>query len=230
MELRILVLAALMAVVVYLFWRRNRRRKAAIVQACATRGWTYVPRDDRLIERWAGSPFQQGFGRRTSGVVQGVDAKRPFTTFTYHYKTEQADGEGQRTTANHTYCVLAVETGARMPELDVKPENVLTRAFGRLTNSDIQLESDTFNRAFSVSCSDRRFASDVLHPRLMEALLAVEEQVPWRLQGSDLLVVANTSNSIEQIDRALATAHLVLDSIPAFLWQDLTGEPVPPTG
>ncbi|MEZ5191462.1 MAG: DUF3137 domain-containing protein [Nocardioides sp.] len=41
--------------------------------------------------------------------------------------------------------------------------------------TDIELESEDFNRAFTVTCSDRKFASDVLHPRMMEFLLAHTE-------------------------------------------------------
>ena len=48
---------------------------------------------------------------------------------------------------------------------------MIGRLIGRLTNRDIELESEDFNRAFTVSCPDRKFASDVLHPRMMEFLL-----------------------------------------------------------
>ena len=45
------------------------------------------------------------------------------------------------------------------------PEGCWTGSSGGLAGNDIELESDDFNRAFSVSCPDRKFASDVLHPR-----------------------------------------------------------------
>ena len=59
-----------------------------------------------------------------------------------------------------------------MPPLSVDPENFLDRFVGRLSGNDIDMESEEFNRAFTVSCPDRKFASDVLHPQLMEFLLA----------------------------------------------------------
>ena len=62
--------------------------------------------------------------------------------------------------------------GISLPPLSVDPENFLERFVGRLTGNDIDLESEEFNRAFTVGCPDRKFASDVLHPQMMEFLLA----------------------------------------------------------
>ena len=71
--------------------------------------------------------------------------------------------------------------GISLPPLSVDPENFLDRFVGRLTDNDIDLESEDFNRAFTVSCPDRKFASDVLHPQMMEFLLE-HRQVGWRFE------------------------------------------------
>ena len=47
-----------------------------------------------------------------------------------------------------------------------------SRMFGKLFNADMQLESEEFDRAFTVTSDDRKLASAILHPRTMEGLRA----------------------------------------------------------
>ena len=91
-------------------------------------------------------------------------------SFDYEYKTQTTNGK-QTTTQVHRFSVLGLSMGILMPQLSVDPENFLERFVGRLTGNDIDLESEEFNRAFTVGCPDRKFASDVLHPQMMEFLL-----------------------------------------------------------
>ena len=46
--------------------------------------------------------------------------------------------------------------------------------------SDVQLESEDFNRRFRVKSHDPAFASAVLNPRVMESLMTMPE-VDWRI-------------------------------------------------
>ena len=118
---------------------------------------------------------------------------------------------------------MAVNTGAVMPALEVTPEGLVQRFFGRLTNSDIELESEDFNRAFTVTCPNRRFASDVLHPRMMELLLQWPE-LAWRFDADSLLAIRPGKHDITEIEAKLAALDAILDNIPDFVWREVRGQ------
>ena len=137
----------------------------------AGRGWRFEAEQPLLVDRFTGPPFGLGFGRRAYNVLYGSHDGRDLVSFDYEYKTQTTNGK-QTTTQVHRFSVLGLSMGIHMPPLSVDPENFLERFVGRLTGNDIDLESEEFNRAFTVSCPDRKFASDVLHPQMMEYLLA----------------------------------------------------------
>ena len=109
-------------------------------------------------------------------MVTGTQDGRPFVAFDYVYYTTEtstdAQGHSSSREVSHTYGVVALTVGVAFPPLEVAPEGFVSRIVGRLTDHDIDLESEDFNRAFTVSCPDRKFASDILHPRMMEFLLS----------------------------------------------------------
>src|SRR5665809_126291 len=125
-----------------------QKRRAGIAALAAQRGWTYAERDDRWCDAFQDSPFGTGHNRKATNVLTGQFDGRPFVSFDYVYYTTETstDSEGRTTT----------------------PEGMFGSLVGRLTNTDIELESEDFNRALTVNCPDRKFASDVLHPRMME--------------------------------------------------------------
>ena len=110
-----------------------------------------------------------------------------------------------------------------MPALRVDPENFMDRFVGRLTGQDIDLESEEFNRAFTVSSPDRKFASDVLHPRMMEYLLQ-HRQLGWRFEQDSMLVIALGRRSVAQIDATLAVMDGITDRVPEFVWLRVKGQ------
>src|SRR5665809_28454 len=152
-----------------------QKRRAGIAALAAQRGWTYAERDDRWCDAFQDSPFGTGHNRKATNVLTGQFDGRPFVSFDYVYYTTETstDSEGRTTTreVSHPYGVAGLDMGAAFPALEVTPEGMFGRLVGRLTNTDIELESEDFNRAFTVNCPDRKFASDVLHPRMMELLL-----------------------------------------------------------
>ena len=199
-----------------------RKRRQALLDLSAARGWTFAEEEPLLVDRFSGPPFGEGFGRRATNVVYGSHDGRDFVAFDYEYKTQTGSGKNQ-TTSTHRFSVLALSTRAVLPPLSVDPENVLERLVGRLTDTDIDLESETFNRTFTVSCPDRKFASDVLHPQMMEYLLEYP-RLGWRFERDSLIVVATGQRSLEAIDSTLAFMDGITDRIPEFVWHQARGD------
>ena len=155
-------------------------------------------------------------------MIFGKRDGRDLVSFDYEYKTQTTNGK-QTTTQVHRFSVLGLSMGIFMPPLSVDPENFLERFVGRLTGNDIDLESEEFNRAFTVSCPDRKFASDVLHPQMMEFLLA-HPQLGWRFEQDSMLVIARGRRTPAQIDATLAVMDGITDRVPEFVWLRLKGQ------
>ncbi len=209
----------LVVVVGVLSWRAQAKRREALSTFARSRGWAFDPRTSDLPPGWSGTPFEEGRAKRIAGVVTGVLDGLPVEAFDYTYVTESRhDGRSESTT--HHVAVCALTLPAYLPRLSITPENALTRmghAIG--LGSDIELESDDFNRAFTVRSPDPRFASDVLNARFMERLLAAEP-VPWRIDGNR--AITWWGRPLDPL-RLLARADVlrgVVEAVPGFVWRD----------
>jgi hypothetical protein len=218
--------AAFVVLVAVLGYRSAKKRREAFAALATSRGWTYTERDDSWNDVFTGSPFDQGHNRQSSNILRGQYDKRGFVAFDFVYHTTETstDSKGHTThrEQSHNYGVVALEVGASFPALQVSPEGMFTRMIGRLTNRDIELESEDFNRAFTVTCPDRKFASDVLHPRMMEFLMAHQDS-SFRFDRSWILSVESGRADIEQVEPRLALIDTVADNVPDFVWREVKG-------
>jgi hypothetical protein len=221
----VLIFAAFLALavvaVVFSYLAAKKRREAMAAYAAA-RGWRYEVEQPLLVDRFTGPPFGLGFGRRAYNVLYGTHDGRDLVSFDYEYKTRTSNGK-QTTTQVHRFSVLGLSMGVYMPPLTVDPESFLDRFVGRITGNDIDLESEEFNRAFTVSCPDRKFAFDVLHPQLMEFLLQ-HRQVGWRFEQDSMLMVARGQRTPAQIEATIAVMDGITDLVPEFVWLRLKGQ------
>lgn len=216
--------------IAYAGYLAAKKRREALAGLAAARGWTYAERDDQYVDRFSGAPFGLGHRRRAENVLTGNHDGRSFVAFDYCYYTTETstDAQGHTRTREqaHPYSVIALNLGAAVPELSVTPEGFFGRMVGRLTNSDIELESEVFNRAFTVHCADRKFATDVLHPRMMEYLLK-DPDLGWSLRDQSLLLVHAGRHAVPEIDAKLLVGDGILDQVPGFVREQF-GLPNPP--
>ena len=217
----------------YLSYRSAKKRWETLSALAAQRGWTYADQDDRWIDRFTGEPFGQGHDRQALNVLSGRYDGRVFVAFDYRYSTTESTTDAQENRQSHTevhpFSVVGIDSGVALPDLAVTPENFLGRFVGRLTGFDIDLESEAFNRAFTVHADDRKFATDVLHPRMMEYLLQVPDR-GWTLRGGWLLAVRPGQHSVAEMDTRLSDLDGILDRIPDFVWKQagLPPQTLPP--
>jgi len=214
-------LAVAVLAVVFSYLAAKKRREELATYA-ASRGWRYEVEQPLLVDRFTGPPFGLGFGRRAYNALYGSHDGRDLVSFDYEYKTQTSDGK-HTTTHVHVFSVLGLSMGVLMPPLSVDPENFLDRFVGRLVGNDIDLESEDFNRAFTVSCTDRKFASDVLHPQMMEYLLQ-HRDFGWRFEQDSMLVIAQGKRTPAQIDATIEVMDGITDRIPEFVWLRLKGQ------
>jgi len=219
----------LVGLVAYLGWRAEQARIAELRAYAAERGWRYTDRDDSWHRTFRGSPFDSGHDRRSTKVLTGPHDGRQAAVFDFVYHTTEhstdANGHHSSREKSHDFNVVALSLGAATPGLSVSPEGVFGRLLGRMFNTDIELESEEFNRAFTVNADDRRFAFDVLHPRMMELLLQ-HPDTAWRIDQGWLLTVERGDYDLPGVEQRLAFADRLLDELPDFVRQQY-GIPAP---
>jgi hypothetical protein len=208
----------------YASWKKEQARRQQLFQWATTNGYTYAVEDDSWCARWSATPFGEGDHRRardviTGSVPAGATGTRQFAAFDYSFQTHSTDGQGHTTTTTHNYTVASLSLPAYLPTLQVTPENVMTRLGNALGLDDIELESEDFNRRFRVHARDAKFASDVLSPRTMEALLA-GPMLSWRIDGTDIVCWHDGKLVPATIGTLTSTLGTVVDGIPSFVWKD----------
>ncbi len=203
-----------------------KKRREGMAALAAQRGWTYAERDDRWCDTFQDAPFGLGHDRRATNVLTGQFDGRPFVSFDYVYYTTETStdskGHTTRREVSHPYGISGLDMGTAFPALEVTPEGMFGRLIGRLTNSDIELESEDFNRAFTVNCPDRKFASDILHPRMMELLLQHPDSA-FRFDQRWILDAEAGQVGLEEIEPRLRRIDAVVDLVPEFVWKEVRG-------
>lgn len=217
------VFIALVVVAAIVQAKRARERRAAIMAHAASRGWGYSEADERWVDYFADTPFGLGHNRSAKNVLTGQFRGRDFVAFDYRYYTTETSTDSQGRSSSrevaHPHAVVAIQTGVVFPPLSVSPEGFFSRMAGRLTGTDIELESEDFNRAFTVKCTDRKFASDVLHPQHMTFLLA-HRSLAFRFSGPWVLTTAPGEFELPDIEARLDYVATIVENIPDFIWKE----------
>jgi hypothetical protein len=215
------IVVVILALVAYAGYVQAKRRREEMAAYAVSRGWRFELDQPALVHRFHGAPFGRGDDRRAFNVVYGTHDGRDFVSFDYEYEETTGSGKDRRTTT-YDFSVLAMSMTVVMPALEVSPEGFFGRLVGRLTNSDIELELEDFNRAFTVQCPDRKFASDVLHPQMMEFLMQYRDMA-WRFERDSMLMVTQGRRTIPRIDWTMQVMDGIADRIPEFVWRQLRG-------
>jgi hypothetical protein len=204
----------------YLSWQAQQKRMKEIQLLCLNRGWTYAASDPSLTVRWNQAPFGQGDSRQARNVMGGEWQGRPFTAFDYSYVTESTDSDGKTTRTTHRFGVVRVGLPAYLPNLQVTDQSMFRRMAQVVgLGQDIELESEDFNRAFTVTSRDPKFASDVLNPRTMQMLLAAPH-LAWRIEATDILSWDSGQLGSVQVLQRLDHLSKVIAGVPSFVWHD----------
>lgn len=218
----VVLFAAVAGIFWYLRWKADQERMRAMQKLAADHGWTWYEEDSRFVRDHSGTPFGQGRSRRAENVLVGTHRGRQIVAYDYEYKTDSGSGNN-RSTKTHEYAIWLVTLPHRLPDLEVRPEGIFGgRVAGALGFGDLELESEAFNQAYRVDCDDKRYGTAMLHPRMMELLLAAAASggVSWRIE-SDVLVCWEQ----DRADPASIVARLdlladIIELVPSFVWKD----------
>lgn len=214
-------------------WRRVKRR--GDVESVASRaGLEYAADDPFNSTRVAFALFRRGDGRGAENVMwRAADAGCPVRAFDYWYYTEHRSQNGGTTRSYEYFTCATVLLNGSWPALTIEREGIVDKVVTTLGLPDLDFESEEFNRLFVVRCEDRRFASALIDPRMIEFLLSTRGELDFEIRGRWLLVWT------KRVPPALMPGLLrVCDDfkahIPHVVWElypspfvDAEGEPLP---
>lgn len=152
--------------------------------------------------------FRAGDDRRVEHVMWRGDPR--VRVFDYAYGVDL--GRGDRQVWHAFSCALAQHDGV-WPQIAILPERPLDRALQAVADVSVDVESEEFNRTFVVRCADRKFATDLLSPEMMELLLSTRGHLAFESRGRFLLI---TGRRVEGplLPGLLAVAESFLAAVP----------------
>ena len=222
----LLVLAAI-AAAAYLAYLAAKKRREALAALAAELGWRFDPSNDRdHDDEYAHFEiFRKGHSRAAYNTLYGsteIDGRDyPVKMGDFRYKVTRHTGKSSHTvTYRLSYLIMHLPFG-HTPDLLIRREGVFDKLAGVLGFDDIDFESEEFSRKFYVKSSDKKFAYDVVHPRMMEWLMA--KKVPMIDIEHGRCCVAEDKTRWEPLDfkRWLRRMNEFFDLWPDYLMSEL---------
>lgn len=172
--LQVVLVVAVVVAVIYLGHLQAKARRRELAALARELGWRFDPSSDTSHDDTYGelSVFSRGRSRTAYNSLRGTldIAGRSYRAKAGDFRYTTGSGKNRRT---HRFSYLLLDLPfADTPDLHIRREYVLDRVAGAIGFDDIDFESEEFSRRFYVKSSAKRFAYDVIHPRMMEFLLS----------------------------------------------------------
>lgn len=235
----VLIGAGLIALVVWAAIEAEKRRKlriAALDAFAASLGLSFNPgRDPDHDEKYDHFElFRRGFDRAAYNTIFGTitlgDARVELNAGDFTYKTRETytttvNGKSQTRTriVKHHFSYFITELPyITMPDLLIRREGFLDKIASAFGKSDIDFESAEFSRKYYVRCESRKFAYDIVHPRMMEFLLATSPGLIDIERGRICLSDGSRVWDAPRFTGAFEWTKQFLDLWPDFVVKDLS--------
>lgn len=221
----VLTVVAMIVGLVLMYAAHVRHKRAhAMVPTAERHGLRYTAGDLFGCTQVAFPLFLEGDGRKVENVMSrtgrnGLEVR----VFDFAYYNEYQDQNGKVYKSwSYFNCAMARHNGL-WPVIRISRERALDKVAQKLGLPDIELESEEFNKLFFVQCADRRFATALLDPQMMELLLHTRGQLTFETKGRWLLVISPRLDNPEDMVGLLGVADEFLARIPTVVF-DLYGE------
>ncbi len=205
------IVAGLGLIAALIVWQITvaRKRREALQAWAQEHGFHFIEKDAGLHAQFARfSPFGTGTSRICRNVLDSVHDGHPVRLFQYEYTVQ--NGKSSTTYVNRVAAVRMAESGR---DLSIQKEHFGHKLVDALGGEDIDFESDEFSRTFWVKCKDRRFAYDILHPRMQEWLLESGRR-HWQWQDGTLLIYETGRLEARWLDGLLGQVFGFIERLP----------------
>lgn len=196
----VVVIAVLAAGLGALYLRVQRRQRAFFADRVAAVGLTPAP-----VEPWLADAASRACGVQGNAERMVRGQRLWACDFTY---------QASRTSTAAKCHVVAMTLPTALPPLAVCPKNPMLP-------DDLGFESAEFNRTFSVECSNPRYASALLNPRVLEWLLSYP-RLQWKVDGGVLLAWNAGYWTADTVRHTTAMFDGLLERIDPYVFKDFS--------
>jgi hypothetical protein len=200
---------------VYSRWKNDRERSESLWSCALGSGMNFNVIDVFGIDSRPDfrEAFPTGHNRLVSNITSTIVDGWQVKAFDFTYET----GSGKSRQV-FNLSVIMFDTALVCPTLTIRPETLLDKVAGAVGFADIDFESEEFSRKFCVRSDDKKFAYDIIHPKVMQFLLAHPR---WRIRlGMNSLIIHEESLLSPQESQAgIAFGREFLNLIPEFVKQ-----------
>ena len=215
----ILVIVVIGAILAFSLYAAAKRRKE-LSQWARQRGLRFTPSGSYDMDS-SYSDFKclhQGNSRHAYNIITGQHNQLELTAFDYKYTT--GSGKNKNT---HVFSAMIVQAPIPLKPLFIRREGFfdkLTEFFGA---DDIDFESAEFSRKFFVKASDKKWAYDVIHQRMMEYLLTAPKY-SIQFAGDSIIAWSNLTFSPSQFESAFDMIAGMIELLPEYLVKQQMGQ------
>lgn len=200
--------------IAYTYLAAEKRRKE-LAQLADRAGLVFAPDCGDVYQKYVTfTPFSRGAGWSSSNLLAGERGEVHWELFDYRYTT----GSGKNRQTHH--CGIAAATvPIWFRKLQIRPEDIFDKVAAFVGYDDINFESNEFSRRYHVSCDVRKFAYDVIHPQMIEFLLARPAH-HWQLADNVILIHKSSRYSAADLEQVLTMVEGFIERIPGYVRED----------
>jgi hypothetical protein len=215
----VIFVAVVLALIIWSAVAATKRRKA-LGEVARRLGFDFDPAGlagDAIACRYESfDPFGRGRARRAANVMRGRRGDVEFELFDYRFTT--GSGKHKKT---HRYGIAAAQVPVRVrAPLRIRPEGLFDKLASFAGFDDINFESHEFSARYHVSCDDREFAYQLIHPQAIEHLMR-SPPLYWQLIGDVILIHCSGAFKPDEIARVIESIEGFVRTIPAFVRSDI---------
>jgi hypothetical protein len=178
--------------------------------------------------------FRQGFDRFAYNTIEGpLDLGVAIVHCNmgdFTYKTRETytttNSKGHTTThtriVTHNFSYFILELPYRdVPDVLIRREGLFDKIASAFGKNDIDFESSEFSRKYFVKCDNRKFAYDILNPRMIEFLLETKPGLIDMENSRICMTGGYTTWDAERFEWTLGWSTKFLEHWPDFVVKDL---------
>jgi hypothetical protein len=221
----VLFFCVIIGLIIYSYYAAKKRRED-LARLAAELGLEFDADDPfDIAETYSAFEFiNEGHGQYAYNVLHGRMGRWHVKAFDYvYYTTEHStDSQGHSTTReeSHYFSAVLFDTDSHFRQLLIRPETFMDKIAAAVGFDDINFESAEFSKTYYVTSSDKKFAYDVIHPRMMEFLL---QDPSWTVQldGRTVMACRGSTLEVDEFRDALQLVDSFLKLLPKYLWEQM---------
>jgi len=197
----------------WLYW--EKRRREALAAKAKGLGLQFRPGPDYDLPGHIEFLNLMGRGkdRYAFNIIQGVYRGHPVRCFDYHFAT------GTKDSTSHYFSVFLLHHPMQFPKVEIDANSFFHRVGQTLGMETIKFESESFNRVFVVTSTDRRFAYDICHPRMM-AFLLQHPDLSLEIEGNCIAICYMSRQKAKEVQPHLDVLVDFRELLPEHLYAE----------